>query len=171
MFSPRTHPRMVGLSLAMASASLATPAAAQPSAPAPADPVNTVVIPMFEAVAREDLGAATRFLAEGAMLRAMFNPNGETGEGSVRTFPATAYFTLVARNYENIVFNNRTYSVADDGKTVWMEANGDLRLEANGSPYRNRYVFKITLNAQGKVTEIREWVNTVTLTQQGIAAN
>lgn len=153
-------------SLAMASASLAI--AEDHSAN---DPVTDVVAPLFEAVAKEDLAAANAFLMEGAPIHAMFNPNGETGEGSIRTFPATAYFQLVAGNYENIVFTDRTYSVADDGKTVWMEANGDLRLEATGAPYRNRYVFKLTLNDAGKITEIREWVNTVTLTQQGIAAN
>lgn len=135
------------------------------------DPVAGVVDPLFEAVAKEDLAAANTLLVEGAPIQAMFNPNGQTDAASIRTFPATAYFALVSRNYENIVFNERSYSVADDGQTVWMEANGDLKLEKTGTPYRNRYVFKISLNEDGKVTQIREWVNTVTLTQQGIAAN
>ncbi|WP_298302001.1 hypothetical protein [uncultured Erythrobacter sp.] len=136
-----------------------------------ADPVQSVVIPLFEAVATEDLASAQAHMVEGAPIHAMFNPSGKTDDASIRTFPAVAYFSLVTQNYENIVFSDRTYSVGDDGKTVWMEANGDLRLEATGAPYRNRYVFKITLDEDHKITEIHEWVNTVTLTQQGIAAN
>ncbi|MEM6474741.1 MAG: hypothetical protein AAF687_01095 [Pseudomonadota bacterium] len=135
------------------------------------DPVESVIAPLFEAVAAEDLAVAQSYIIEGAPIRAMFNPTGETDAASVRTFPAVAYFGLVTQNYENIVFSDRTYSVADDGKTVWMEANGNLRLEATGTPYLNRYVFKFTLNDDHKITEIREWVNTVTLTQQGITAN
>ena len=156
-------------------ASTALLAAALPSiahaSRAEADPIENVVAPLFEAVAAEDLAAAQSYIVQGAPIHAMFNPSGETDASSVRTFPAVAYFGLVTQNYENIVFSDRTYSVADDGKTVWMEANGNLRLEATGTPYLNRYVFKFTLNQEHKITEIREWVNTVTLTQQGIAAN
>jgi len=155
-------------SLKLASAALALSTSSLASAQ---NPVEDIVVPLFEAVAAEELAKASAFMVEGAMLHAMFNPSGATGDGSVRSFPAAAYFQLVTGNYENIVFDQRSYSVADDGRTVWMEAIGDLRLEANGAPYRNRYVFKISLNSDGKVSEIREWVNTVTLTQQGIAAN
>ncbi|MEM7781428.1 MAG: hypothetical protein AAF697_13650 [Pseudomonadota bacterium] len=136
-----------------------------------ADPVEDVIIPLFDAVAAEDLAAAQSHLVSNAPIHAMFNPTGETDASSIRTFPAVAYFGVVTQNYENIVFSDRTYSVSEDGKTVWMEANGNLRLEGTGTPYLNRYVFKFTLNEDHKVTEIREWVNTVTLTQQGIAAN
>lgn len=151
--------------LALTSASL------MPTHAQPLDPIARVVDPLFEAVAKEDLATASALMVEDAPIHAMFNPNGQTDAASIRTFPATAYFALVSRNYKNIVFNERSYSVADDGKTVWMEANGDLKLEKTGTPYRNRYVFKISLNEDGKVTEIRERVNTVTLTQQGIAAS
>ncbi|MEM1247352.1 MAG: hypothetical protein AAGK22_13315 [Acidobacteriota bacterium] len=151
-------------------AALAVLTFALPSGPPAQDPVQDVVEPLFEAVAAEDLESASAYLVEGAMIHAMFNPDGTTGEGSVRSFPAVAYFQVVTTNYENIVFEQRTYSVADAGKTVWMEANGDLKLQTDGSPYRNRYVFKITLDDESKITEIREWVNTVTLTQQGVPA-
>ncbi|MEM9286572.1 MAG: nuclear transport factor 2 family protein [Pseudomonadota bacterium] len=164
---PLTHKALKTSALAILVAATA-PIAAQAET---LSPVDTVVVPLFDAVAKEDLAAASAYLVDGAPIHAMFNPNGSTDAASVRTFPAVAYFTLVTRNYENIVFRERTYSVSDDGKTVWMEANGDLRLEKTGTPYRNRYVFKFSLNKDGKVTEIREWVNTVTLTRQGITAN
>ncbi len=153
---------------ALIAAAIPSAAFAETGAP---DPVQGVIVPLFDAVAAEDLSAAQSHIVDGAPIHAMFNPNGQTDGASIRTFPATAYFALVTQNYENIVFSDRTFSVGDDGKTVWMEANGNLRLEATGTPYHNRYVFKFTLGEDHKITEIREWVNTVTLTQQGIAAN
>lgn len=161
---------MTSLKLFLSAIAMSTATLANAGEKTEMDPVANVVVPLFDAVANEDLAAAGAFLVDGAPIYAMFNPNGQTDAASIRTFPATAYFQLVARNYENIVFTDRTYSIAEEGRTVWMEANGDLRLEASGAPYRNRYVFKISLNEVGKVLEIREWVNTVTLTQQGIAA-
>jgi ketosteroid isomerase-like protein len=44
-----------------------------------------------------------------------------------------------------------------------------LVVAASGQPYKNGYVFKLTL-ANNRIEKIEEWVNTVTLTQQGIAA-
>ncbi|MGB3470994.1 MAG: nuclear transport factor 2 family protein [Erythrobacter sp.] len=134
------------------------------------DPVEDVVVPLFDAVLAENMEQASALVAKDAQLFAMFNPSGETGQDSIRQFPIMDYFALVTRNYENIAFIDRTYSVANDGRTVWMEASGDLRLEPTGAPYRNRYVFKFTINEEGKVSELKEWVNTVTLTQQGVTA-
>ncbi|WP_298471342.1 nuclear transport factor 2 family protein [uncultured Erythrobacter sp.] len=136
----------------------------------PKDPIETAVDPLFDAVLAEDMSAVSEVIADGAMVHAMFNPNGETGEGSIRSFPATAYFGIVTANYENIEFVDRTYTVSEDKKTVWMEANGNLRVAETGTPYRNRYVFKITINDDGKVANIAEWVNTATLIAQGRTA-
>ncbi|MBD2840940.1 nuclear transport factor 2 family protein [Erythrobacter rubeus] len=134
------------------------------------DALNGVVIPMFDAVLAEDIERVEPLLAEDARILAMFNPTGRTGEGSPRQFPLLTYFKIVTENYDNIAFVNRTYSIADDGRTVWMEADGDLRVAATGEPYRNAYVFKVSIDDNGKVAEIKEWVNTVTLNQQGIPA-
>jgi ketosteroid isomerase-like protein len=143
---------------------------AQTSASPPRmDPVAGVVAPFFDAVAREDLAAAQAFMTPETKARAMFNPNGQNGVATIRTFPAAAYFTLVSRNYDNIVFSDRIFSVADDGRTVWMEAQGNLVVTATGQPYKNGYVFNLTL-ANNRIEKIEEWVNTVTLTQQGITA-
>ncbi len=141
----------------------------QSNAPTGADPVKDVVVPFFEAVAREDLGAAQAFLTPETKVQAMFNPNGQNGTVAIRTFPASAYFGIVSRSYDNIVFSDRTFSVSNDSNTVWMEAQGNLVVAATGQPYRNGYVFKVMLT-NNKIVSIQEWVNTVTLTQQGIAA-
>ena len=132
-------------------------------------PVASVVEPFFEAVAREDLVAVQKFITPDSIVQAMFNPNGQNGAAHIRSFPATAYFAIVTRNYENIVFSDRIFSVSRDGRTVWMEAQGNLIVAATGKPYRNGYVFKLTLE-NGKIKAIQEWVNTVTLTQQGLSA-
>ncbi|WP_422343458.1 nuclear transport factor 2 family protein [Parasphingorhabdus sp.] len=145
---------------------IAAPVAAHDSR----DPVKTVVKPLFDAVLAEDLAKVREILAPEATLFAMFNPNGTTDEASIRQFPALAYFDIVTKNYENIEFRDRTYSVTDDGRTVWMEASGNLLVAATGEPYRNRYVFKITIDEDGKVTNISEWVNTATLASQGLTA-
>jgi ketosteroid isomerase-like protein len=156
------------LALAVAAASLAACATAPP-APPRADPVARVVAPFFDAVAREDLAAVQTFITPDATVQAMFNPNGLNGADHIRTFPATAYFGIVSRNYDNIAFADRVFSVADDGRTVWMEAQGQLVVVPSGAPYRNGYVFKLTLE-NGRIRTIQEWVNTVTLTQQGVTA-
>ncbi len=134
------------------------------------DPIAEVVDPLFEAVLAEDMPAVREAIADGAMVHAMFNPNGETGEGSIRSFPAAAYFQIITANYENIEFVDRTYTVSEDKRTVWMEANGNLQVAETGTPYRNRYVFKISLNEDGKITNFAEWVNTATLIAQGRTA-
>jgi ketosteroid isomerase-like protein len=136
---------------------------------APASPVSSIVVPFFDAVAREDLPAAQVFLTADATVSPMFNPNGQNGAGSVRNFPAATYFGIVSRNFDNIVFSDRVFSVADGGKTVWIEAQGNLVVTATNQPYPNGYVFKINL-VEGRISRIQEWANTVTLTQQGIAA-
>ncbi len=151
-----------------------TAAAALAASPAfaldPNDPIAEVVDPLFEAVLAEDMPAVREAIADGAMVHAMFNPNGETGEGSIRSFPATAYFQIITANYENIEFVDRTYTVSSDKRTVWMEANGNLQVAETGAPYRNRYVFKISINEDGKITNFAEWVNTATLISQGRTA-
>jgi ketosteroid isomerase-like protein len=159
---------MRNLALIVAATFLAT------SAPATAhdsvDPVGTVIMPFFDAVLAEDLTRVREILAPDATVIAMFNPDGTTDDASIRRFPALAYFGIVTRNYQNIEFVDRTYSVADQGHTVWMEARGNLQVAATGQPYRNRYVFKIVIDHNGKVASLSEWVNTATLASQGLTA-
>lgn len=156
------------IALAVAAASLAA-CATTPAAPPRPDPIVGIVAPFFDAVAREDLASVQTFITPDATVQAMFNPNGLNGAEHIRTFPTTAYFGIVSRNYDNIAFSDRVFSVADNGSTVWMEAQGQLVVAATGAPYRNGYVFKLTLE-NGRIRTIQEWVNTMTLTQQGIAA-
>jgi ketosteroid isomerase-like protein len=168
--------RQIAASLALAALfGLGACASSQAAAPAArvaasADPVATTVMPFFDALAREDMAAAMALAARpDVTINAVFNPNGQTDDASIRTFPLSSYLGIVFRNYENVVFLDRRYSVADTGRTVWVEAEGDLRVAATGTPYRNRYVFKVELE-NGRISGLSEWVNTVTLTQQGIAA-
>jgi ketosteroid isomerase-like protein len=123
----------------------------------------------FDAVAKEDEAAVRALILPDARVRAMFNPNGDTGPDAIRVFPMTAYFEVITRNYDNIVFRDPVYSVADDGRTVWVEARGDRVVTATGQPYRNGYLFRLKLQ-DGRIAALDEWVNTVTLTRQGIAA-
>lgn len=132
------------------------------------DPVKGAVEPFLEAVERGDAETAFGFLAPGAEVHAMFNPNGDASDAGIRRFPARGYFGVVMRNYDVIRLTDRRFSVVDHGRSVWMEAEGDLRVAATGKPYRNRYVFRFDLDAAGRIGHVSEWVNTVTLAREGV---
>lgn len=123
----------------------------------------------YAALAAEDQEAALGMLAPDAMLRAPYNPNGDASDAGIRFFPASMYVVGAMQTYDNLVFEDREYSVADDGGTVWIEAEGRLRVAATGKPYENRYVFKIELGDAG-ITEITEYTNVATLARDGVTA-
>jgi ketosteroid isomerase-like protein len=51
-------------------------------------------------------------------------------------------------------------SIADDGSTVFVEAQGDFIAAQGNLPYRNVYVFKLELR-DGQISAIREYYNPV----------
>ncbi|MEL6920875.1 MAG: nuclear transport factor 2 family protein [Pseudomonadota bacterium] len=123
----------------------------------------------YAALAAEDQDAALGMLAPDAMLHAPYNPNGDATDAGIRSFPASMYVAGAMQTYDNLVFEDREYSVADDGGTVWIEAEGRLRVAATGKHYENRYVFKIELD-DGKIVEITEYTNVATLARDGVTA-
>lgn len=123
----------------------------------------------FDALEREDSGSALSLLAQGALLHAPYNPNGDATDAGIRTFPAEIYVQGAMATYDNLVFIDRQYSVADDERTIWIEAKGKLRVATTGNPYENRYVFKITLQ-EGLIESITEYTNVATLARDGVVA-
>ena len=159
------------LSLAAGAAMLLSGACAQApasTATATASPIERVDA-FYAALAAEDQEAALGMLAPDAMLHAPYNPNGDATDASIRSFPASMYVVGAMQTYDNLVFEDREYSVADNGGTVWIEAEGRLRVAATGEPYENRYVFKIELGDAG-ITEITEYTNVATLARDGVTA-
>ena len=137
--------------------------------PDPAQSSIERVDAFYAALAAEDQEVALAMLAPGAMLHAPYNPNGDATDAGIRSFPASMYVVGAMQTYDNLVFEDREYSVADDGGTVWIEAEGRLRVAATGKPYENRYVFKIELD-DGKIVEITEYTNVATLARDGVTA-
>lgn len=131
--------------------------------------VEAIANTFFAALEHEDAELALSLLAPEAMLHAPYNPNGDASDAGIRSFPASLYVKGALATYDNLVFVNRHYSITDDGRTVWIEAQGRLRVAASGRPYENRYVFKIAL-AEGKIEAITEYTNVATLAQQGVIA-
>lgn len=124
---------------------------------------------LFDALAREDLPAAAALFAPGAEFVLPYNPNGDASDAGVRRFPAMGYVTVATRSYDGIRFHDRTVTPAADGTTILVEAEGDLTNTVTSAPYRNRYVFKIE-TANGRITRVTEYANTVTLAAQGVVA-
>ena len=123
----------------------------------------------YAALAVEDQDAALSMLAPDAMLHAPYNPNGDATDAGIRSFPASMYVVGAMQTYDNLVFEDREYSVAANGGTVWIEAEGRLRVAATGKPYENRYVFKIELSDDG-ISKITEYTNVATLARDGVTA-
>lgn len=124
---------------------------------------------LFDAMKREDLAVAAALFAPGAQFVLPYNPSGDASEAGTRRFPAMGYVTVATRSYDSIDFLNQTATLASDGTTLFVEAEGDLTVAASGAPYRNRYVFKFE-TANGKITRVTEYANAVTVRDQGIAA-
>ena len=133
-----------------------------------ASPVQ-LVDTFFTALASEDEALALSLLSPDASLSAPYNPNGDATDAGIRTFPAAMYVAGALQTYDNLVFEDRLYSIADNGSTVWIEAEGRLRVAATGKPYENRYVFKFSLD-EGKIISITEYTSVVTLARDGVTA-
>lgn len=63
--------------------------------------------------------------------------------------------------FTRVEIRDREVSVADGGRTIFVDARGDLLVAATGEPYRNVYVFRFTFDAEGLITDLREYANPV----------
>ena len=123
----------------------------------------------FAAMQAEDEAAALSMLSDGATLHAPYNPNGDASDAGIRSFPAALYIRGALQTYDTLVWEDKVYSVADDGGTVWVEAEGRLTVAATGKPYENRYVFKIVFEDDA-IRSITEYTNVATLARDGVTA-
>lgn len=145
------------------SLSLATPAHAETEQKA-------IVEAFFTALEEENPKAASGLLSPDAVLVAPYNPNGDASDAGIRRFPARLYVEGAIATYDNLVFTDRIWSFADNGKTIWVEAEGRLRVTQTGTPYENRYVFRIDFADDGKIKTITEYTNVATLARDGVTA-
>lgn len=70
------------------------------------------------------------------------------------------YFQGVTTRMGQIRFDDVEISVADGGRVVFVEANGDMTTAA-GVPYRNIYVLKFELSGE-RIVRLVEYANPIT---------
>lgn len=152
--------RRWGVAMAALTAfSLATAAAARGPAP------EAVVTAFLAALTHKDRAAAQALIAPDIVAEYPFDRSGKTEPGSWRRFVGR---DAVMANYVDRAFaaiaaidwTDRVLTRAADGKAVFFEAWGDMRL-ADGTSYRNRYVIRFDLD-NGRIIGLREYLNPVT---------
>jgi ketosteroid isomerase-like protein len=78
-----------------------------------------------------------------------------------------AYIASVAAKFDHVAFLDKEWTVANDGSSVFLQANGDILSSAEKLEYRNVYVFKLELEG-GAVARVVEYANPVTYANLGI---
>ena len=71
------------------------------------------------------------------------------------------YLGLILSRFSRTVLTDKSFHVADRGRVVFVEANGDLVQAGTHVPYRNVYVFKFVIE-DGQIARITEYANPVT---------
>lgn len=119
---------------------------------------------LFEAIAQQDIRCISGLLADDVILVAPLSMRGDQqpevsldGKGAV----TDRYFARIVELFSRTALVDLDYTLSLGGTTVFAEAKGDLVVRATGAPYRNVYLFKLTVRS-GKITDIREYSNPIT---------
>lgn len=73
---------------------------------------------------------------------------------------ALGYIGTIFKNFAQVKLLNRAVYVGEDGRTVFVEATGDLIQRDTNASYRNRYVFKFTVR-DDRISHVSEYANPV----------
>lgn len=77
------------------------------------------------------------------------------------------YIDSVVAKFDRIAFLDKVYTVAQDAKSVFLQANGDILSTAEHLVYRNVYVFRVDID-DNKVVKVWEYANPVAYANLGI---
>jgi ketosteroid isomerase-like protein len=117
----------------------------------------------FNALRDRDMDAVAGLLHDEAREIIPLAPNGAPdawfdfrGKDEVLNYVGTIF-----NNFSQVEIVDREVSVTEDGRTVFVEAKGDLIVADGGASYRNVYVFRFSFDGEGLITEIREYANPV----------
>jgi len=117
----------------------------------------------FTALRDHDIDAVTELLHDDVLETIPLAANG--APGAWFTFEGKAdvlgYVGTIFRNFSRVEIVDREVTVSDDGRTVFVEAKGDLIVAANDAPYLNVYIFRFSFDDEGLITAIREYANPV----------
>jgi two-component system response regulator FixJ len=151
---------LVAISLIGLPLLVSTPADAAPAAKAPA-PVER----FLEAMSVKDREQVADLLSTNVRIEYPFDRSGCTEDGCWRRFDGrdaalTGYVDPAFKRIQRIGWVNRDVSVANGGKRVFVEAQGDMQL-ADGTVYRNHYVLRFDI-VDGRIASLKEYMNPVT---------
>jgi ketosteroid isomerase-like protein len=146
------------------SSTLTSNARAHDAVPAPV----TVVQRYMDAMRAKDRAAVDALLADDAVFEYPYSRSGNTEPGAGRRFEGRE---AVMRDYVDrgfamlakIDWTDPVFTPSADGRTVFLEARGDMLL-ANDVPYRNHYVVRFDVR-DGRIVHMAEYMNTVTASQ------
>ncbi len=68
------------------------------------------------------------------------------------------YVDAVFGKFRSLVFVGKRWTVSADGRTVFLEARGDAVVAHSGAPYRNLYVMRFDIEAEG-ITRVVEYAD------------
>ncbi|AVZ75386.1 hypothetical protein SLUN_27470 [Streptomyces lunaelactis] len=77
------------------------------------------------------------------------------------------YIESVAAKFDHVAFLDKVYTVSEDAKSVFLQANGDILSTAEQLVYRNVYVFRLDIQ-DAKVAKVWEYANPVAYANLGI---
>ena len=116
----------------------------------------------LDALCAADMDAITSYLHEDVVVDLPMSLTGEPVP--MFTFAgkkaAMDYLGSIAANFSQVRFDHRRTFSADDAKTVFVEAVGNLIQHDTNASYRNIYCFKITIS-DGRIYRVSEYTNPI----------
>ncbi|MEM1249879.1 MAG: nuclear transport factor 2 family protein [Acidobacteriota bacterium] len=112
---------------------------------------------VMEASRLKDMERLMSYFADEAVFRQAFNPGGERlhrGKEAIRK----AYEQIFA-NIEELIYVESRYTVSLDGKTVFLEAQGDMVVTATGAEYKNTHVFRVDFGDCSQIESLLQYAN------------
>ncbi|WAZ26672.1 nuclear transport factor 2 family protein [Streptomyces cinnabarinus] len=78
------------------------------------------------------------------------------------------YIASVAAKFDHVAFLDKVWTVSEDARSVFLQANGDILSSAEKLVYNNVYIFRIDVQ-DGQITTVWEYANPVAYANLGIA--
>ncbi|MGX5186159.1 nuclear transport factor 2 family protein [Streptomyces avermitilis] len=79
-----------------------------------------------------------------------------------------AYIESVAAKFDHVAFLDKVWTVSEDARSVFLQANGDILSSTEKLVYNNVYIFRIDV-ADGQIVKVWEYANPVAYANLGIA--
>ncbi|MFI8278148.1 nuclear transport factor 2 family protein [Streptomyces sp. NPDC085929] len=77
------------------------------------------------------------------------------------------YIESVAAKFDHVAFLDQVWTEGADGRSVFLQANGDILSTAEKLVYNNVYIFRIDVE-DGKIAKVWEYANPVAYANLGI---